>query len=526
MQNPINQVNHILKSGQFNKALKLTQNLLNSDPDNLTLIKFLAEIHFRLDDFYLAIETLNKIYQNNSDDFDLNNNLGLYYKQVEKFNLALKHIDRAKSINAEAPTPYHTAGDCYLSLRKFDLAQENYDKAISLFEALNTEIDFYLPLLISRIQTYLAKDDKQGSMEFIKSKLDQNFHPELVLMLAEINSQEISSQMLETIKKEIQQKIFKSRMEKFHHVVPMCFTLAKYYEKEKKNKLSEHYYIQGNKEILDIQRYNILRHQKKILNIIDIFQNMSIDALGKGDEHVEKIFITGMPRSGTSLLESIITANDYVFAAGELRSFELLCDKYLFQENPSSKDACELIGKEYNEIANFMKANYSAIVDKMPANFNFLGLMYCCLPGAKFILTKRNHWDIAISLFKQRYVSNIPYASSFFNIGVYMANYEAITSFWLKNETIKKNVMVVEYEDLVSNENVSAAAIYKFCGIPSSYSSTIRQKHFAKTASIGQVGNKISAASIQKSDFADQKSEFLDAYKSQKEFWVSKGILS
>ena len=81
--------------------------------------------------------------------------------------------------------------------------------------------------------------------------------------------------------------------------------------------------------------------------------------------------------------------------------------------------------------------NYKLIIDKLPENFLFIGYLLKILPGSKIIRTFRNPWDVAISLYKQRYVTNIPYSASFFNIGVFMSNFEAINIFW--NNQIKSS---------------------------------------------------------------------------------------
>ena len=115
----------------------------------------------------------------------------------------------------------------------------------------------------------------------------------------------------------------------------------------------------------------------------------------------------------------------------------------------------------------------------------------------------RNPWDVAISLFKQRFVNNIPYASSFFNIGVYIANFEALTNFWLNHKNIKNKIYILRYEDLVDDFTNHQEKIYDFCGIKSSYESSIREKHFARTRSMHQVQNKVNKDSIKKKDFED-----------------------
>ena len=133
--------------------------------------------------------------------------------------------------------------------------------------------------------------------------------------------------------------------------------------------------------------------------------------------------------------------------------------------------------------------------------------------------------DLAVSLFKQRYVSNISYSSSFFNLGVQISNFEACLLYWKSQGVIDDSIMTIRYEDLVQNFEYYQEKIYKFCEIQSEYKKEKRERFFAKTASINQVQNKIHTESLKKKDFLSSKEEFTDAFYSQREFWKSKNII-
>ena len=138
----------------------------------------------------------------------------------------------------------------------------------------------------------------------------------------------------------------------------------------------------------------------------------------------------------------------------------------------------------------------------------------------------RDPWDVAVSLFKQRYVTNIPYASSMFNIGVTLANFEASILFWQKQNVVDENIFTIKYEDLVKNFDEYQNKLYEFCEIKAAYEPEKRERFFAKTATIYQVQNKIHTESVKKEEFLSLKSEFVDAFNSQREFWNSKNLYS
>ena len=184
-----------------------------------------------------------------------------------------------------------------------------------------------------------------------------------------------------------------------------------------------------------------------------------------------------MPRSGTTLLESTISANKQVFA-GEMKAFNTLYNRISSEYESLDEVGLNKIGQAYLDVMNPIRGEFDFIVDKMPMNFTHIGFILKSLPSSKVFLMIRNPWDVAISLFKQRFVNNIPYASSFFNSGVYIANFEALTNFWLGHQNIKNKIYFLRYEDLVDdfNHHQKKFMIFVVC---SSYESSIREKHFA-----------------------------------------------
>ena len=152
------------------------------------------------------------------------------------------------------------------------------------------------------------------------------------------------------------------------------------------------------------------------------------------DKGHKNIFIVGMPRSGTTLTESMITANSEVFAGGELQSFYDLANRFILNKDFSLTKMNE-VGDDYVYKTEYFLGEFSKVVDKLPNNYLFLGHIRKFLPRSKVILILRDPWDVAVSLFKQRYVTNIPYASSMFNIGVTLANLKQVSCFG-KNKTL------------------------------------------------------------------------------------------
>ena len=89
---------------------------------------------------------------------------------------------------------------------------------------------------------------------------------------------------------------------------------------------------------------------------------------------------------------------------------------------------------------------------------------------------------------------------------------------------LTKNYLLIRYEDLVKNFDEYQNKLYEFCEIKAAYEPEKRERFFAKTATIYQVQNKIHTESVKKEEFLSLKSEFVDAFNSQREFWNSKNL--
>ena len=527
MKLDITYITELVSSMQLEKALLETTKLLNLEPKNLTLNKILSQIYGKMDKFSAALDVLIELEKSHPHDFDIVNNLGHYYLKLEKISIALLMIKKAKSIKPESPAPYQNAAEIYLLLKDFQNAEIEIDKSLEIKSKSENNYLDYLYAIELKIQILIAQRDKEKLEKFILNYLNQYPSSELILQLAQINKTLINQAMLDFSHEIISLKLFPSHIIRFQTLIPVYFFLAIYHE-DKDKKKSEDFYIKANQEILSIQRYKIVTHQKHSLERIDKYRQIELFESNEKNAGSDNIFITGLPRSGTTLLESIVTANSQVFGAGELRSIDILYQQLLKPNINKEQTEVNLkyFGKQYLEITHEIKGNHLKTVDKMPSNFSYIGFIQKSLPGSKIIILLRNPWDVAISLFKQRYVSNIPYASSFFNIGVYMANFEAIISFWLRYPAIKDKVKIIKYENLVTDFESQQKKIYEFCNISTPFQKELREKHFAKTASMNQVQNKVHQNSLQKREFVDFYDDFLNAFYSQRDFWISKKIIS
>ena len=177
------------------------------------------------------------------------------------------------------------------------------------------------------------------------------------------------------------------------------------------------------------------------------------------------------------------------------------------------------INETYLKRTNFIKKDKKIFVDKLPANYFYIGLINLCLPSAKFIVLQRDFWDVAISQFRQYYLTNVPYSSKFFNIALEAANFEHISGFWSNQPELKNCILNLKYEDLVEDEEYFANLIYNFLGIAEKYEKSGRENFFSRTASRFEIKKAVDATSVGKKFFERSKNDFFKDLESQREYW-------
>ena len=529
MQKEILELHKLIKIKNIDKAYVEAKKLYNFNPKNQDIVKVLAYLHIQKSNFDGALKVLDQYYDENpkQKDFDYYANKGVALKSIEEFEHALLMYDKAAKINSDSPLCYTVPAEINLKLRKFEEAIKLINKGLEkISNPVGQNNIMHFPNAIklkTEINVALKKDKESGDM--LKRILSEEFHPDIFYLLATVNSKLIDDKLLAKAEKQlkINDETFKNKLDRFWYVHPLYFGIAIYYQNVNQSK-SEEYYHLGNKETMKSLRYNSFEYQKRIGQIIHHFNECNFDDHTNTNEGSNNIFILGTPRSGTTLIESVIASNNEVTSGGEILSGFKLINQFVNNENIDLDGFVNDFKKKYIHRTNFLRREYKFVIDKLPENFLFTGFLLNILPRSKIIRTFRNPWDVAISLYKQRYVTNIPYSASFFNIGVFMSNFEAINIFWNNKIKDRPNLLDIKYEELVNDMPLYQRKIYQFLDIKSEFDEEKRKKFFSQTASIRQIGSAVHSKSIEKKEFLDRKDEFYDAILMQRKYWEKNGF--
>ena len=197
---------------------------------------------------------------------------------------------------------------------------------------------------------------------------------------------------------------------------------------------------------------------------------------GHGFDSTEPIFIVGMPRTGTTLVERILSSHPAVFSAGELTNFALAVKRATGTPSNRVLDAETLaaaasvdaraVGAAYVDSTRPRTGHKPRFIDKMPLNFFYAALIHRALPNARIICLRRNALDACLSNYRQLFSTAFAYYDYAFDLldtGRYYVRFDALARLW--RDTIPANYTEVRYEDVVDHTEREARRLIDFCGL-------------------------------------------------------------
>jgi tetratricopeptide (TPR) repeat protein len=194
---------------------------------------------------------------------------------------------------------------------------------------------------------------------------------------------------------------------------------------------------------------------------------------GSGNQDRTPIFIVGMPRSGTTLVEQVLASHPLIFGAGELLILPKLIDDLCAQAKTAQfpeciedlgEDELERVGAEYIEKIRGHSDKSEYITDKLPHNFLHVGLIKVILPNAKVVHCVRNPMDSCFSIFKQDFIGPHEYSYDLVELGQYYNLYQDLMAHW--ERVLAGFMYTFRYEDMVADQQKETKNLLDFCGLP------------------------------------------------------------
>lgn len=224
---------------------------------------------------------------------------------------------------------------------------------------------------------------------------------------------------------------------------------------------------------------------------------------GSGDPSRRPIFIVGLPRSGTTLIEQILASHSAVLGAGELRAFAAAQAARQTGDYPDmathlDADGFSRLGRDYlSRLPSAPSPEIDRVTDKMPGNLLYAGLIHLALPNAKILLVRRDPVDVALSCFSKQFAGALNYTYDLAELGRYVAASLHLMDHW-ERLLPKDALLTVRYEAVVETVEEQARRMLEFCGLPweEAVLDFHRTQRTVRTASVNQVRRPLYKSSI------------------------------
>ncbi len=206
------------------------------------------------------------------------------------------------------------------------------------------------------------------------------------------------------------------------------------------------------------------------------------------------VFVLGMPRSGTTLVEQILASHPAVHGAGELSHVQRLAGSIGYPAGLATLPPARLaeLGQAYLDAVQPLAAGKAYVVDKMTANFMYAGLIRLMLPGARIIHCRRDPVDTCLSCYSKLFNAEQSFSYDQAELGRFHLDYQMLTAHW-RDTLPAAHVLEVDYEAVVADVEAQARRLLAFLGLPwdPACLSFHETKRAVKTASVNQVRRPI-----------------------------------
>ena len=448
------------KNGNLSALEEILKKIILIDPNFQEAYYNLGKLSENKKEYQKAITFYKKSLELSPKHLNSIINLTNCYEDINKINEAIKLIEKACDLYPTKSEVYFTKGRLLHKKQEIDKAFYAYKKSLEI----NNNFDL-ARLAMAQIEKNRGnfKEAKKIFKKLIKSDLYKGrVYYEIIDFL---DKNEIDEGIKEL--KNFENNIDENSDEKIF----LYFALGKMFEKIKKYDEAIHSYNLGNKCKSEKINYSINFDEERFNYLKKVVKKFISMKSSIGHRSCKPVFIIGMPRSGTTLIERIISSHSKVFGCGELVFFSSflkklnLTGKNILEDfnNLSSKNFSN-IGKLYvEEIEKFSKKS-KYITNKLPQNFLDLGLIKLSLPNAKIIHCERNSIDTCFSCYKTNFTEGNYYSYKFEDLGSFYLLYKKQMEFYKKN--FGKDILNIKYENVINDLEVETKKILKYLDLP------------------------------------------------------------
>lgn len=447
-----------LQQHRIDECLTILRELTSMDVENLNYCVKLASLLDSLGDTGAAINAYTTLLQHQPDEAVAHFNVALLYKKEERFEEAISAYERAARLEIDrVEDVYSNLGNLYAEMLDADNARKMYRRAIEIAPD-DVSALFNLGGLLEE------SGERQQAIELYERV--QSIDPRHWRSLARLAYPRKVTAGDQGLVSRIATCIDELKDDKLAQEV-LYFALGKAYDDLESYDEAAAAFVAAN----EISRERVLPYVPEQTDhaygqLIDHFDSNWIESR-ETDSEASPIFICGMYRSGSTLLERMLAGHPRIAAGGELKTLAFLVAQHLgpYPQGAigATTEKLRRIADDYDRKVRELVPDSQFVTDKRPDNFLRLGLARAAFPAAKFIQTRRDIRDNCLSIYFQQFGRATNYANDLQHIAHYYRQQERLFDHW--RQCVPDSVCTVDYEELIEAPETVLRQVLDFLGL-------------------------------------------------------------
>ena len=488
-----------VQKGNLGEAEKIYRSILSDDPNNVDALRLLALLASRTGAIDQAISMLENCIKIAPDYALAWENLAKLYRQKDDPD----SLQKAANCFSKATELRPDWAEGWAGLGTMQTRSSQHEEGIISYKK-SIELKTNQPRVhLSLGHVYKTTGNQEECINSYKDAInyDENFG-EAYWSLANLKTYKFNTREIDQMEKRVDLPEVPER-EKVHFL----FSLGKAFEDAGNYDKSFNYYKKGNdlnrgRTTYDPKAIEALSDRLKLFFTKDKFEEYKSSGCNSG----APIFIVGLPRSGSTLVEQILASHSKVEGTMELPNIMNIARKL----GNSSKDRTAypeiietlldsdltLLGQAFVNETEFLRTGKPHFIDKMPNNFSHIGLLKLILPNAKVIDARRNPMDTCFSCYKQLFARGQAFTYDLSEIARYYVNYVNLMDHW--NKVLPGYVFKIQHEALLQDQEGITRDLLEFCELDFEPSTLefYKTERAVKTASSEQVRQPINTKGL------------------------------
>jgi len=450
-----------LHASRYRKAEDAFKKLLIEDENNIDALRFMGILAFKSGNHDIAEAMLTKALRLDPTYSLVWANLAQVYSvtgQLDKAKKSFKNILNMEPRNGLIWAEY---GTVLTKLANYEESKDAYLKALN-FKSDSPRVHLSLG------HVYKTMGEIENSIDSYKNTIIQNkLSGEAYWSLANLKTYSFSENEIKVMEETLKANMSDIERSQMH------FALGKAYEVKKDFDNSFNNYFKGNEVKKGLTKYSSDDTTDNTKRILDFFNLENIRDFSKSlTINQDPIFVLGMPRSGSTLVDQIISSHSQVDGTQELPNIIKIASE-LNSNNQNTypeilKELDELklteMGNNYLSETTWARKNAPFFIDKMPNNFIHIGLIKTILPNAKIIDTRRDPMDTCFSCYKQFFARGQLFTYSLEDLGNYYTDYIKAMNHW--HNVYGKDIYTVHYDNVINKTEETIRELMDYCNLP------------------------------------------------------------